>query len=174
MAISTVAAIGLGLAAAGTYMSYQQSKKAASAQKESMRLQQRRAELQAARQRRQQYQQSRIARAAMLAGASGGPTVDLTQTSSFVGGRGAVGTQAGANVAFLNQDINLAKQQSIFNMSAVDYQSKASMWSGVASLGTLGFQAGGGFTGGGQTTAQVQPQTTNTGFSQPAWFSPVR
>lgn len=167
MAVTTAAAIGLGIAAAGTYMSYKASKEAAAAQQRSIEVGQRRAELQAARQRRQQYQQARIQRAAMLAGATGGPQVDLTGGSSFVGGRGAAGTQAGVNVSFLASDIDLAKQQSIFNMGAVSAQSKASMWSGIASLGTMGFEAGGGFTASPQTT------TAPTSPAQPAWFSPA-
>lgn len=127
------AAVGAATAVYGTIQQSKASKKAASAQQRAAQLEQRRQDLAAARERRQQYRQARIQRAqiASNAGATG-----VSQTSGAISGQGIVGTQAGANVSYLNQQSDLARQQGIFQTQAYTAQGKAAMWGGVASLGS--------------------------------------
>jgi hypothetical protein len=156
-AATTLAVVGLGVAAAGTYMQYQQGKKAAASQKKAMEMQQRIADVRSARERRTQYQQARIQRAAMLAGAAGG--VGQTQSSSFITGRGSIGSQAGSNVSFLNQLQGYGQRANIFNMNALSYQTKASMWGGIAGLGTSMFNMTGSSLFADGQQPQSQPNT---------------
>ena len=148
LAAATWAAIGVGVAAVGVYQQQKAGKeqsaqlgRSADLQAKSLEAQRKANDLKAARERRQVYRQSRAVRAEMtnIAGAS---QVDVSGGSSFLSGRGGVGTAAGADVAFVNQQQDLAQQQSIFNIGATRASAEASqaaikgsMWGDVASLG---------------------------------------
>lgn len=143
-ALTTVAAVvGATAAVAGTYMSYKQGKKAAAAQRQAAEQAQRAQDLRSARERRTQYRQARAARAQALAAQSasaGGRT-----SSSFVTGRGTMGTQAGANVSFLNQYADITKQQGIFQTQAYTAMGQQQMWGSIAGLGMQTLDMAGGF-----------------------------
>jgi hypothetical protein len=135
MAITATAAaiIGATAAVAGTYMSYKAQKKSAAAQQRAAQQAQKAQDLRSARERRTQYRQARAARAQALAAQTG--SAGGRSSSSFVTGRGSIGTQAGSNVSFLNQYSDITKQQGIFQTAAYTAQGQANMWGQVAGLG---------------------------------------
>ena len=167
-----LAGVGAATAVYGAVQQRKESKKAQAAsdrsyqaQIQSQKLEQRKQDMAAARERRQQYRQARMARAQIAAtsGAAG-----TAQTSGAIGGRGSVGSQAGGNVSYLNQQQGMTQRQSIFNIASATAQgqankasSKASMWGGISSLGGSIFGAAGGFGAfeglGGQVANQFTP-----------------
>ena len=112
----------LGLAAAGTVASYEQSRKAASAQRDAMREEKKRADIQNVRSIRQNIRQARMAQATMtnqaaLGGGMGG--------SALAGGVSSVGSQLAGNLGYMSDiaDANTG----IFNaqMSTINAQQNA-------------------------------------------------
>ena len=142
-AATTIAAIGLGVAAAGTYMQYKAGKKAAAAQRRAAQQAQRAQELRSARERRQQYRKLRAARAqavAQQAVSAGG-----YGSSSFATGLGGMRTQAASNISFLNQYTNIIGQQGMYQSQAATAMGQAQMFGSIAGLGMQTLDMAGGF-----------------------------
>ena len=132
-AISTVVAVaGLGISAVGQFKQQKAAKKAARAQEESLRLQQRSASIRAARERVQQVREARIKRAQAVAGAAIGGTLD---SSGLAGGVGGIQSQLGANLAFSQNIEDLGIQATAQNVKASNAQSQSNMWGAVAGFG---------------------------------------
>ena len=143
-AITTIAAVvGATAAVAGTYMSYKAQKKSAAAQQRAAQQAQKAQDLRSARERRTQYRQARAARAQALAAQSS--SAGGRSSSSFVTGRGTMGTQAGSNVSFLNQYSDITKQQGIFQTQAYTAMGQANMFGQIAGLGMTTLDMAGGF-----------------------------
>lgn len=100
-------------------------------QRKASRAESRRQEFLAARERRQQAAAALKARSELLNVA----TVEGTaQTSGAISGQGIVGTQAGANVSFLNQNQLFQQRIASFQERAAKFQSFATTAKGAASL----------------------------------------
>lgn len=130
-------------AAVGTAYTIYSGERAAKAQKRAAQQAQRAQDLKAARERRQQYRQARAARAEIASQSAGGGMG--FGSSSFVTGRGQVGTQAGTNVSFLNQYQDITKQQGIFQSQAYTWMGRSQMGGAIANLGMQGLEMAGGF-----------------------------
>ena len=124
MAVAAIA-IGLGLNAAGTFMSYRGQKKAAEAQAQQQALSVRRSRRQAIREA-----QIRRAQTTAVAGAAGGLT-----GSGYAGGIGSLGSQLATNFGFGTQMSGLS---SVVNRG----MQQAGLGSAVTSIGNLATQAG--------------------------------
>jgi hypothetical protein len=100
MGIETAILIaGAGIAAGGAYSAKQASKRQAYYQKEANQIQQRQADLQAARQRRDAVRQARMSQgAAKQTAVSQG----AARTSAAVGGQGSIVSQANSGLSFLD------------------------------------------------------------------------
>lgn len=132
----TAALIVAGVATAS---SIDQQKRAARASKRAQRAQQVQADLQTARERRNQIRQARIQRAQLEAQALAQGT---TGASSVVGAAGSVQSQLGSNIGFLNQQQQLSQFASAQNQRAAAAQTRASIFSSVASLATTAGTSG--------------------------------
>lgn len=142
-AVSTLAMVGLAVAAVGTAGSlYMQSQAnsaaqdAAKAQRKAAGVQVAQNAAQAAAERRQQAREERIKRAQIMQAA------ENTGTASGSGEAGALGgmsTQLGVNVGFNQSMINFGKQQTQYGQMAADANTRANQYN---SYGNLFSQAG--------------------------------
>lgn len=98
--IGGVAAVGVGALVVGTIS-------AAKARKEQALVSKRRADLQAAQSRRAQVREARIRRGRSTNVAVAG---GVGTSSGFLGNIGALGTQLGLNLSFLDTDLGLQRQ----------------------------------------------------------------
>lgn len=187
-AISTlIAGAGLALGAFGAYQSYKSSQQANAsqqqaivAQQEAEALRKQQMDLDATRRRREILRQSVAARSASLA-------VTTAQGAAYEGGSalpGAYGSISGrtnVNLAGINQNQELGggifeahSNQLTAYKNAANYQSQASMWQGVSSLGgsllnnagtigQIGTYAGTSF--GNQVGSFLAPKGGFTGFT---------
>lgn len=127
--MSTAAAI----AAVATVYSVDQQRKAQKAQRKSEKLQQRRADAQAARDRRSTIRQARVRRAQILNESAQTGAAGSSSESGAIGSlQGQLGSQLGAS--FQNQA--LSGQISRQNIKASRYGGNASMGMSVAGLAT--------------------------------------
>lgn len=144
-----LAAAGLALAAAGTYMSYRGQKKAADAAQKQQQITSRRS-------KRQAIREAQIRRAQTLAAAGGAG--GLTG-SAVAGGIGSLGSQLASNFGYSSQMSGLS---SLINMG----QQQAGLGQGVQALGGslmnfgLAMRGQGGTT---ETTPNRPPQPMLTG-----------
>jgi hypothetical protein len=131
------------IAAFSTTVGVIQQQKAGRAQRQSQRLQQKMAENQNRRERIQALRQARIARsqaAAAQSATSGGGV-----SSQALGIQGSIQSQAGANIAFSNQQQGLMNQISTANIDASRAMTNASTFQGITSLASTGFEMSGGY-----------------------------
>jgi hypothetical protein len=144
MGLSLAAAtlIGAGVSAVGTIASISSSKKASKEQKRAQQLQQKRADISAQRERYQAVREARIRRGSLEAAAA---RTGTTATSGFAGGRAAIESGFAGNVAYSQQQQNLAGQVSQANISAADYQSQAATFGAIGGIGSTIFADAGGF-----------------------------
>jgi len=127
-----LAAISVGTS---VYSAIQQDE-AARAQRRSLQLQQRIADIKAARERVKLARESRVAREqTRQASATGG----TTGSTGALSAAGAVSTQFAAGTSFLNQVQSLAGQASIFEQRAVSATGRAAVAGAVSSLAQFGF-----------------------------------
>ena len=143
-AATTLAIVGLGLAAAGTGFSIYSQTQAAKQQKRVRRAQQRQQQLQTRRSQVQAMREAQItaARQRAAAGAIGG-----LETSGVLGGRAAIGSQLGAGLGFSSQMSGLSRDISMFQQKAANALGRAQIGQAVAGLGQQMFTYGGGFGG---------------------------
>lgn len=120
----------LAVAIGATATSYSQSRKAASAARQQSQIQQRMADMKAARERRDAVRQARIARAEIeQLGASTG----TSGSSGVAGGVGSVQSQLGYNLSFLDNMQSMSGQASIFAQKQITAETNAQTASSIAS-----------------------------------------
>lgn len=164
-----IAAIGLGVQLMG--MGNQQDaaqeqsqamRDQAEAQKQSEQAKARMAEVQAARERVSQVREERIRRAQVIS--SAGNQGLGAGTSGVAGSVSSIGSQAGANIGFINQQETFAGDASKANQNAADASARAGVaaaegaqWQTIGSFGSSVFKDAGGFTTifGGNTNKQA-------------------
>lgn len=137
----------LAVSAGSAVMSYESQQDAAdaaeqqaTAQKESLRAQQKMADVEAQRQRIQQVRESRIRRAQILA--SSGNTGLGVGTSGVSGSVSSVGSQAASNIGMINQTQTFAAEASAANQRAADAASRGARAQATAAQ----WQSIGGFS----------------------------
>lgn len=145
-ALSTIAMVGLAVAAVGTVGSlYMQSeansaaKDAANEQRKAQGVQVAQNAAAAAAERRKAAREERIKRATILQSAQN------TGTASSSGEGGALSgmsTQFGANVGFNESMIGLGKMQSQYTQNAADFTSKANQFNSYGNMFGQGAQLG--------------------------------
>lgn len=141
-AATTIAIVGLGLAAAGTGYSIYQQQQAAGQQKKARREQQRQQQLQFRRSQIQAARQAQIAAGRQRAAAASFGALD---TSSVLGGRSAIGSQFGAEAGFATQMSGLSRNISMFQQKAANALTRAGTGQAIGDLGGSIFSAAGGF-----------------------------
>jgi type II secretory pathway pseudopilin PulG len=132
-AMSTAAKVGLAIGAVGTAAQIQGQRKAARAQEQSFRAEQRRAEVQNIRSVRQQIRQARLAQSQMtnVAAQTGG-----MGSSGLLGGTSSVGSQLADNLGYMS---NIAAENTAISNAQI---SSARATSNAAVFGAIG-QLGG-------------------------------
>lgn len=133
----TLAAASLAVSTVGAAASYQQQKKAASAQGRAQAAQLAMQEAQARRERRDAIRQARITQANII---QAGETAGAAESSSVSGGVGAIGSQLGYNLGFQDQQMSLQRQQSSALQAAANYQTRAQGYGAVSSVFNQAFQ----------------------------------
>lgn len=145
-AVSTLAMVGLAVAAVGTAGSLYMQSQANSAAQDAAKAQRKAAGVQvaqnasqAAAERRQQAREERIKRAQIMQAAENTGTAS---SSGEVGALGGMNTQLGANIGFNQSMINLGRQQTQFSQMAADANTRANQYSNYGSMfqqaGSLG------------------------------------
>lgn len=139
-AVAAVATIG------GTVMSLKAQSKQAKQQRIAMKFERQKAELQSARQKMDVVRQGRISAAEAQQAAE---NQGVSGTSAAAGGVGSIISQVSGNLSFLDEYGFYSDQASKHLQKAANQGAKASMWAGVAELGSKVYQASGGidFTG---------------------------
>jgi hypothetical protein len=156
---TAIPVISLALTAFGAYQSYNQMQNAKSASKDAARnqrasqeAQNRASQVEGQRARIQQVREARIRRAQILS-STGNEGLGFSGTSGYTGGTGAVTSQAGSNIGYINQRQNQANEISAFNVAAGNAMSRANtagasaqQWQALSGLGMSVFNQSGGFT----------------------------
>ena len=124
-----LAVVGAVTSVVGTVASISAQNRAANAQEKQQELASRRS-------RRQAIREMQIRRAQAIQSSIG---TGSAFGSGFSGGIGALSSQLGSEMGY-------ASQQSALSGVVTDASRRAGMWSGIASLGTAAFNAGGGFS----------------------------
>jgi hypothetical protein len=132
LTVTAVAAVGGAIS----------SRKAGKAQRESMAVQQRQADIQAARSRYAAVRQARIQRGAMQQQAS---TQGVGGSSGVLGGVAGLESSLASEVSTNYQIQGLSQQASAANQTAASAQSNAAIWGAVGGLSSSIFQGLGGF-----------------------------
>lgn len=127
-----IAAVALGVTAAGTAVQIQQGRKAAKANAAASALDRQRMNLQSARERREAIKATRAANAQIQQGAE---NQGAAYTSAAAGGQGSVASQGAANLSFLDQYTTLTDMASIQVGRASRAQGRAAEAGAVADLG---------------------------------------
>jgi len=128
-----IALIALGVAAAGTAASIQQTREAGKAAKRQYAAEKQKAEIENVRSVRQQVRQARLAQASMMNAAAIGGTMG---SSGMLGGIGSVGSQMAGNVNYMSE---IAEQNTAITSSQLA-QTRAA--SNAAIFGSIGQMAG--------------------------------
>lgn len=131
-AATTIAIVGLGLAAAGTGYSIYQQQRAAGQQKKARRAQERQQQVQYRRSQVQAIRQAQIAAAQQRAAVA---TYGGLETSGAFGGRTAIGSQLGAGLGFGTQMSGLSRDISMFQQKAANALALAQVGQSFAGLG---------------------------------------
>lgn len=127
MALTTLAVV-TAVAAVGTaYSTYKQGQE----QKKAIRAEQRRADLQASRNRRQLIRNARVARASVESQAS---LTGLTGSSAAAGSMSNIQSRLGENLSFLDQNLALSQQASAANEAAARWASRAGISSAIGGM----------------------------------------
>lgn len=164
MGIELVAALALGVAAAGAYEGYEARKDAKEAAAKGLEEQKKsNAEQRAmnaqsqAEEQRKQVREERVRRARILQASANSGTEG---SSGEAGALGGLATGLASNLGFNASRAAAADRMSIFNQNAADYgmQQQNSMlsaqnWDSLTSLSMSIFSASGGFGGGGKKAA---------------------
>lgn len=120
-----------GVAVAGTAASYDAQQKSAKAQRQANDLQQRQAELTAARNRREAIRAARVAQARSAVVAEG---QGAALTSSASGAAGAIVSQTNSNLSFLDQYGNISDQIASTIGKAQKFDAQANTYGAIANL----------------------------------------
>lgn len=130
--LTTIAAIGVGVAGVGTYKGIQAQKKSAALQREANQFQQKQANLQNARNKRDAV---RAARMAYGTAQNTAANQGVGESSGAMGGQGSIASQGRDNVSFLDQYGFYSDQASSLLGRANQASANASMWGSIANLG---------------------------------------
>jgi hypothetical protein len=141
LATTTIAMIGLGLAAAGTAASYSQARSGAKAQRRAHDLQQRQADIANMRERRAAIRNARVMQASVAAQAA---NTGLSGSSARDASMANIGSATAGNVSFLDQNAMLSQQAGAENQRAAAYMSRASTYSAIGNIGMGMFNRYGG------------------------------
>ena len=136
------AAVALTVTAVSAVGGALESRKAGKAQRASMAIQQRQADIQAARSRYAAVRQARIQRGAMQQQAS---TQGVGGSSGVLGGVAGLQSSLASEVSTNYQIQGLSQQASAANQRAASAQSNAAIWGAVGGLSSSIFQSVGGF-----------------------------
>jgi hypothetical protein len=142
--VAIIAGIGLGIAAAGSYMSYTAQKKAAKQQKNAIRAQRAQDNLRAARERREAIRNARIASGSLEQNAVNQGAGD---TSAALGGLGSINQQLNQGLSFLDTYNRLSDQATVAIGKANQYEMKAKTYSEVGQFGMQVFGNASGISG---------------------------
>lgn len=137
MALITLAVIGTAAAVGGAMA----QRKAAKAARRAQAAEQRRADIANARERRAAIRNARMARASVEAQAT---NTGLGDSSALAGSVANIQSSLGADVSFLDQNIQLSQQASAANEEAAKWQSRAAT---AEAIGNLAGKAGGVYGG---------------------------
>lgn len=144
-AVSTLAIVAVGVAAAGAVYQGVQQRKAAKAQRRSYAAQQRQADIQNARERAAAIRAARVQRASVAAQAA---NTGLTGSSSAAASTANIMSRAGENLSFLDQMGALSQAASNANQAAASYASRANLGQTIgniaSSVGSIYGAPGGG------------------------------
>lgn len=146
-AMTTLAAVGLGISAIGTVASISAQNKAAAAQSKAIAEQKKADRARYRREQRQAIRRAQIARASAIASAQG---AGADTGSGAAGGIGSVTSQLGSGLGFASQVSAINSNISGFQQQGIKYGAQAEMFGSIAGIGGSLFQAGGGFGGGQQ------------------------
>lgn len=154
---AAIAAVSLAVSAASAYKQQQAAQEAADERKEAQEKQLAQGQNRQNQQRRQQIREERIRRARILQASQ---NTGVGASSSQTGSLGALGTQTGANIAFMQSETQANRGISSNNQAALDARTKGELWSGIGQISGTVFGAAGGFNafqGGGQSQGTGAP-----------------
>lgn len=136
------AIVGAGAAVVGTVQANRNARRANEQQREALGFQRQQQQLQATRQRIDAIRTARteIARVQQAAENQG-----VAASSVAAGGAASIASQMNSNLSFLDKYDFLSDQTSRAMGKAMEYESRASMWSSIGNFGFQLFGAAGGF-----------------------------
>lgn len=135
--VAIIAGIGLGVAAAGTYMSVKAQQKQVKLQKQAIRAQRAQDNLKAARERREAIRNARISTGAVTQAAA---NQGVSDSSATLGGLGSIEQQLNQGLSFLDTSNRLADQATEAIGRANIQGMKANTYAQVGQLGMQVFQ----------------------------------
>lgn len=133
MALTTLAIITTVAAVGTAYSAYRQQKE----QKKQFAIENRRAEITAARNRRQMIRNARVARASVESQAA---LTGLSDSSAATASMSNIQSRLGENLSFLDQNVALSQQASSANEAAARWASRAGMSSAIGDMARLSRQ----------------------------------
>lgn len=141
--LAIIAAIGVGVAAVGTYSSIKAQQKQAKLQKKAIKAQRAQDNLRAARERREAIRSARIAAGTVEQNAA---NQGVSGASATLGGIGSINQQLNQGLSFLDTYNRLSDQATELIGKANVQGTKAQTWSQVASVGMQVFQNASGIS----------------------------
>ena len=155
-ATSTIALIGLAVAAGGAVMQYtnaqsarRDAERSANEQRKARAEQSASQSLQQAQEQRQQIREERVRRAQIMQASQASGTAGSSTESGALGG---MSSQLGSNIGFNRSQVATGQAITGFNQAAADFSSSsqrssqnASLWGNVGSIGMGMFNQAGGF-----------------------------
>ena len=139
---ATIAAIGLGVSAAGTAASIIQQGKASDAAEKARKRQNALSELQNRRARIQSIREARVKRAAILAR---GEAAGASDSTGVQGGVASLQGSLGSSIGFQGQVASAQRGVASAQGQAVSAANRANTYSAIAELGGTIFSGAGGF-----------------------------
>lgn len=127
-----IAGAGLGVAAAGTFMSIKAQKKQAKYMKAANKAQRQQDTLRAARERKEAIRAARMSTGTVLQASVNQGSID---TSASLGGLGSIESQLKSNLSFLDQFNALSDQAGNLIGKANQQGANAAVWGQVAQVG---------------------------------------
>lgn len=146
------------IAVVSAAVSYDQQQQAAAEQEKAQRAQARAARAQADRERQKAVREARIKRG-MMEQAAGGAGMGGA-SSGVAGGRSAIGSEAGANVGYINQQESFAQAASRANQRANDAMGRAATWGAVSNVSSTIFDKMGGWQQAGNLFSSAPSKVT--------------
>lgn len=140
--LAIVAAVGVGVAAVGTYASVKQQKKQQKFLEKSAAAQRAQDNMKAARERTEAIRNARLSAGVVSQNAA---NQGVSNSSGALGGLGSIESQLNSGLSFLDGYNRLADQASRYETAANKAAVNAQGWSKVANLGMTVFSSAGQF-----------------------------